>query len=146
MTNKPPLWQCPKCGRYFVSKNHPHSCGKFTVDDFLRGKSAQQVALYERFVELAQGCGPILIAPAKTRVGFQVRMIFAAVNGLSERGLDAHVVLLRLLESPRFRRIESLADNCHVHHFRIQKLEELGEEVAAWLCEAYAVGEQRHLK
>ena len=72
-------------------------------------------------------------------------MIFAAVNQLSDRGLDAHVVLLRRLESKRFRRIESLASNCHVHHFRIQKLEELDEKVSAWLCEAYAVGEQKHL-
>jgi hypothetical protein len=73
-------------------------------------------------------------------------MIFAAVNGLSDRGLDAHVVLLRRLDSPRFRCIESLADNCYVHHFRIQKLEELDAEVDAWLCEAYVVGEQKHLK
>ena len=72
-------------------------------------------------------------------------MIFAAVNQLSDRGLDAHVVLLRRLESARFRRIESLTLNCHVHHFHTQKLEELEDEVAAWLCEAYTVGEQKHL-
>jgi len=143
---QPDLWQCPKCGRYFVSKNHPHSCGKYTVEDFLSGKSAEAVALFARFEALVRGCGPVLIAPAKTRVGFQVRMIFAAVNHLSERGLDAHVVLARRLENPRFRRIESLAPNSHVHHFRIQSLDDLDDEVAAWLREAYAVGEQKHLE
>jgi hypothetical protein len=72
-------------------------------------------------------------------------MIFAAVNKLYDRGLDAHVVLTRRLESPRFRRIESLTPNCHVHHFRIVSLSELDEEVKRWLQEAYRVGAQEHL-
>ena len=46
---------------------------------------------------MVRACGPILIAPAKARVGFQVRMIFAAVNRLNDRSLDAHVVLARRL-------------------------------------------------
>ena len=143
---KPDLWQCPKCKRYFVTVNHPHSCGQFTVEDFLKRKSPEAVALYERFVEMVQACGPVLIAPAKTRIGFQVRMIFAAVNKLSDHGLDAHVVLIRRLEHPRFRRIESLLPQSHVHHFRIQTLDELDADVAAWLAEAYLVGAQKHLE
>ena len=73
-------------------------------------------------------------------------MIFAAVNKLSDRGLEAHVVLPRRLGSPRFKRIETMTPNCFVHHFRIQAPVELDEEVAGWLCEAYRVGTQEHLK
>ena len=87
-----------------------------------------------------------MIAPAKGRIGFQVSTIFAAVNRLSDRGLYAHVVLSRRLESPRFRWIETLGPQSHVHHFRIQSIEELDEEVQAWLCEAYSVGRQEHLE
>jgi len=139
------LWTCPKCGRSFVTRNMPHSCGPYSVRAFLEGKSRSAVALYRCFARLVRDCGPVRIAPARTRIGFQVRMIFAAVNKLDDRGLDAHVVLTRRLGSPRFRRIESLAPRSHVHHFRIGAASELDQEVRDWLREAYRVGTQEHL-
>ena len=138
------LWTCPKCGRRFANRNQSHSCGHYSVKKHLKGKSPQVIALYEQFVKLVEQCGPIVIAPTKTRIGFQVRMIFAAVS-LREGGLDCHVVLSRLIENPRFTRIESISTRNHVHHFRIESLEELDDEVATWLKEAYQVGEQKHL-
>lgn len=85
------------------------------------------------------------LAPAKTRVGFQVRMIFAAVNKLTAQGLQAHIVLTRRLPNRRFKRIEKMTPKCYVHHFTIQSLPEMDDEVKAWLQEAYEVGTQRHL-
>ncbi len=123
----------------------PHSCGRYSVEQFLAGKSPQAVALYEHFSALVLDCGPVQVAPAKARIGFQVRMIFAAVNKLSERGLDAHVVLTRRLDRPRFRRIETMTPRCYVHHFRIESVSELDDEVMSWLREAYQVGTQKHL-
>src|SRR5215813_11605340 len=140
-----PLWTCPKCERQFVNSNMPHSCGKYSVKQFLAAKSREAIALYEKFNALVHECGPVKIAPAKTRIGFQVRMIFAAVNKLSDRGLEAHVVLTRRLQSPRFKRIEELTPKCYVHHFKLESLNEMDEEVKAWLCEAYNVGTQQHL-
>ena len=123
----------------------PHSCGRYSVKQFLAGKSQHAVSLYEHFSALVHECGPVLMAPAKGRIGFQVRMIFAAVNKLSDSGLDAHVVLTRRLHGPRFRRIETMTPKCHVHHFRIESVSELDEEVKSWLQEAYQVGTQQHL-
>ena len=115
------------------------------MEKFLAGKSAGAVALYERFSALVQECGQVKLAPAKTRIGFQVRMIFAAVNKLNDSGLEAHVVLTRRLGNRRFKRIETMSPKCYVHHFKIETLSDLNEEVAAWLCEAYQTGTQEHL-
>ena len=123
----------------------PHSCGRYSVQQFLEDKSPKAISLYKRFDALIRRCGPVKSAPAKTRVGFQVRMIFAAVNKLGEKGLDAHIVLARRLDSPRFRRIEMMTPKCYVHHFRIHSLNELDREVENWLREAYRVGTQEHL-
>ena len=112
---------------------------------FLNGKGEHGVALYKAFSTLVSNCGPVQIAPAKTRIGFQVRMIFAAVNKLSECGLEAHVVLTRRLRHSRFTRIETMTSKCYVHHFRIESLSELDDEVRSWLREAYQVGTQEHL-
>ena len=72
-------------------------------------------------------------------------MIFAAVNKLSDTALDAHVVLTRRLQSPRFKKIEMMTPKCYVHHFRIESISELDNEVESWLREAYLVGTQQHL-
>lgn len=140
-----PLWTCPKCGRPFVRPNHPHSCGDYSVDTFLEHKDPQAIELFNRFCELVAQCGPFNFAPAKTRIGFQVRMIFAAVNGLSSGGMRCHVILARRLESPRFDRIEKLGPRSYVNHFTIRTLDDLDEEVAGWLNESYKVGNQEHL-
>lgn len=140
-----PLWTCPKCGRQFVNSNMPHSCGRYSVAKFLAGKSKEAISLYERFRALVHECGPVQIAPAKTRIGFQVRMIFAAVNKLSDRSLEAHIVLTRPLKGSRFTGIETMTPKCYVHHFRIESLSELDEQVKSWLREAYRVGTQAHL-
>ena len=140
-----PLWTCPKCRRQFINRHMPHSCGRYSVEKFLAGKSPGAIALYERFSALVHQCGPVKIAPAKTRIGFQVRMIFAAVNKLNDSSLEAHVVLTRKLRSPRFKRIDTMSPKCYVHHFKVESLSDLERDLADWLCEAYQVGTQAHL-
>ena len=139
------LWKCPHCDRPFANRRQPHSCSGATVADFLSGRTSEALGLFNRFAALVRTCGPVTLAPARTRVGFQVRMIFASVNRLGARHLDAHVVLARRLEHPRFRKVESVSARNHVHHFRISDPGDLDDEVLAWLREAYDVGCQRHL-
>jgi hypothetical protein len=138
------LWACPACGRTFANRNQTHTCGRRRLEDHLDGKSPEVVALFERFRELVERCGPVEVLAEKTRIAFHVRMSFAAVT-LGRAWLDGHVVLARRYEHPRFRRIESFSPRNHLHRFRITSLDELDDEVAAWIAEAYRVGEQRHL-
>jgi hypothetical protein len=86
----------------------------------------------------------VTVLPERTRIAFQVRMSFAAFT-LRRHRVDGHVVLARRLESPRFRRVETFSPRNHLHQFRLERLDEVDEEVAGWLAEAYRVGEQRHL-
>ena len=123
--------------------NQTHSCGDYTVEQHLEGKSLQVRSLYEQFEALVKRCGPVTVVPAKTRIGFQVRMIFAALS-VRQRSLDCHVVLSRRLESARFMRIQSLSPRNHVHYFSIRSPTDLDDEVLRWLTEAYEVGKQMH--
>jgi hypothetical protein len=125
-------------------RNQQHACGPLDLDRHLAGRDPEVVAIFERLVELAERNGPVTVLPEKTRVAFQVRMSFAAFQ-LRRRWVDGHVVLARRLEHPRFRRVETFSPRNHLHRFRLERLEEVDEEVAAWLAEAYRVGEQRHL-
>ncbi len=133
------LWRCPKCGRSFANRNQSHSCGRFTVKAYLNGKRPEAIELFHRFSSMVADCGPFIYAPAGSRIGFQVRMIFSAVT-LNRTELHGHIVLARRLENPRFNKIESISPGNQVHHFRIRHAAELDVEVMAWLREAYLVG------
>ena len=139
-----PMWMCPQCGRPFANHHQSHACARHTLAEHLEGRPPEIIALFRRLEAVIQSMGPVIVLPEKTRIAFQVRMSFAAVM-LKQRWIDGHVVLARRLDSPRFRRIESISPRNHVHAFRLICLEEIDEEVTAWIAEAYLVGEQRHL-
>ena len=95
-------------------------------------------------MQAVEELGPVAVLPEKTRIALQVRMSFAALMP-RRHWLDGHVVLARRLESPRFRRVDTLSPRNVVHVFRLSSPEEVDDEVIGWFREAYAVGEQRHL-
>jgi len=140
-----PLWRCSKCGRSFANRNQSHACGRHDLDHHFHGKPPEIRALYDEVVAAIRQIGPVRILPEKTRIAFQVRMSFAQVTPKS-KWLDGHVVLARRLEHPRFRSIQSISPRNHVHVFRVTSPGEVDSQLRAWLAEAYAVGQQRHLE
>ena len=139
------MWTCPACGRRFANRNQTHTCRPLhALEDHLAGKPPEIRAIVARIIALAERNGPVTVLPEKTRIALQARMSFAALQP-RRAWVDGHVVLARRREEPRFRRIESFSPRNHLHAFRIAHPAEVDEEVADWLAEAYAVGQQRHL-
>jgi len=50
------------------------------------------------------------------------------------------------VESPRFVKIETYSPRNHLHAFRLTSVQEIDEELRRWIRDAYAVGEQKHLR
>ena len=141
-----PLWSCPRCGAQLVSRNLAHSCGDYSVDKFLTGKSKAGCRLFEGFVRLVAKCGPYRAAPAKTRVAFMAQVRFASVNRVGDDWIDVHFVLPRALVSGRFRRVERLG-KLYVHHLRLEHPEDCDRELMDWLRAAYVeYGERAWLR
>ena len=100
--------------------------------------------MFDALATMIKKCGPVKILPEKTRIAFQVRMSFIAVQ-VRRDYLIGHFVFARRVEHPRFTRVETFSQRNHLHAFRVNSLKELDDEFAAWVHEAYAVGEQKHL-
>ena len=100
--------------------------------------------LFDALVATIRKCGAVKILPEKTRIAFQVRMSFIAVQ-VRRNYLIGHFVLARRIEHPRFTRVETFSPRNHLHAFRLESLAQLDDEFAAWTREAYAVGQQKHL-
>ena len=142
--SRSPLWRCPACGRGFANRNQTHSCSNVTLQSHFNGKSEKVRELFEELSALIKKSGPVKVLPEKTRIAFQVRMSFIAVQ-VRRDYLIGHFVFSRRIENPRFLRVETFSPRNHLHAFRIDSLSDLDDEFAAWIREAYAVGEQKHL-
>ena len=134
-----PMWTCPKCGNRFVNKNQYHSCKRHKLSDPFEGKPDKIRALFDRFREIVEAQGPVTMIPYSDAVGFMVRVRFCNATPKT-RWLDIGLWLPRRVESPRFRRVETIYPNAHVHVLRITEADQFDEEMGSWVREAYDVG------
>jgi Domain of unknown function (DUF5655) len=123
-----------------------HGCGDHTIDGFFEGKPAVLRSLYDALVTFVGRNGPFEQVPTKTRIAFMVRVRFLAVNRVRSDGLGFHLWLKRRIDSPRFTKVKRLGRSDHLHHVVIRSEEDLDQELAGWIGEAYEVGRQAHLR
>jgi hypothetical protein len=134
------MWTCPKCERSFTRRAQPHSCGNYSEERFLEGATETTRDLYERFKEEIESIAPFLLAPAKRRMGFQTRRIFAAIDSLGKDHLGGYIILNGEYSSPKFTRVTRVCETDVTHHFRIGSVEFFDEEFHEWLQMAFEYG------
>jgi len=107
------------------------------------GKSDIAWAYWRGLQALVGNCGPYSIVTNKTGLAFMVRVRFAGMSAVSDRGMSYAFWLKQRIGSPRFRKIEHYGGNDWGYLLRATSLEDLDDEVQRWLCMAYEVGCQR---
>ena len=118
----------------------------WTVKDHLREKPDSVVRLYEKFARLVEACGPVVYSVSKTAITFKgMRRGFAGAKP-TNRSLDGYLDLQRQVKDPRIPRAEPYTKTLFVHHFRVTDPEQLDDQFAGWIHEAYEVGQGRHLR
>ena len=131
------MWTCPKCQHQFVNKNQWHSCGKFSEQDFIKNKSEEAKALYGHFISTYRRLCNFKLHPVKTRVALLAKMRFASVNRLGKHFLDGHLVFHEAYtDTLCFHRVEMIAKNQYVHHFRLKSKEDITEELKSYMKKA----------
>jgi hypothetical protein len=118
----------------------------WTVEDHLAGKAPAVIELYEQLVRLIKACGPFEYAVAKTAISFKGRRRGFAGAVLAPQSLDGHLDLQRRIEGDtRIRSAAPYTKRLFVHHFRVTSPDQLDDEFAGWVREAYDVGQGAHL-
>jgi Domain of unknown function (DUF5655) len=133
-------WTCPKCGRTFARTKQSHQCGTWTVEQHLEGADERALDLYRRFVAIVEESGPYELAPTARQIGIRgSRRIFAGVR-LTKRGLEGYLDLPRHVESPVFHHVSPYTKKLSVHHFVVERPEQLDGNFADYVRESHAVG------
>jgi hypothetical protein len=141
-----PLWLCPSCGRTFANRDQTHTCAPLgDLDRHFAGTAPAVRACFDAVLAAVAAFGPVSVLPEKTRIALHVRMSFAAFTP-RRAWLAGHLVLARTVDGPRFGTVQVISPHNVVHVFRLRGPDEVDGEFVAWLAEAYAVGEQRHLR
>ena len=107
---------------------------EWTVERHLQDKPAYVVALYHRFIQLAEACGPFDYAVAKTAVSLKGSRRGFAGAVPTRTSLDGHLDLQRQMSDPRIRRSSPYTRRLFVHHFRVRSLDELDDEFGRWIA------------
>ncbi len=142
----PDLWRCAGCGRTSANRNQSHFCGSITsLDVHFANRPTEIRALFDAFAAAVRACGPVEIIAEKTRIAFHVRMSFAAVMPRRDH-LAGHFIFATRVASPRFTKIETYSPQNHLHAFRLTRPDEIDNQFRGWIRDAYAVGEQKHLR
>jgi hypothetical protein len=137
------MWTCRACGRTFASQNQVHTCARLgDVDQHFARSEPVVRATFDRVLAVIAGLGPVQVLAEKTRIALHARMSFAAFIP-RRRWLAGHLILARPIASPRFTRIETFSPGNVLHQFRLSGPDEVDEQFAAWLAEAYQVGIQQ---
>ena len=69
------------------------------------GKGPGAWAYWDRLQEVVATCGPYSIVANKSRLEFMVRVRFAGMDSVSERGMSFSFWLKERLDSPRVRKV-----------------------------------------
>jgi hypothetical protein len=115
------------------------------VDQHFAKATPEVRATFDAVLAVISSLGPAEVLAEKTRIALHVRMSFAAFVP-RRNWLNGHLVLPRRIDSPRFLHIDTISPHNMVHNFRLSSPNEVDEEFAGWLAEAYAVGTQQHLR
>jgi hypothetical protein len=104
------------------------------------------VALYQRFIEMAEACGPFSYRVTKSAITLKgTRRGFAGAKP-TQRSLDGYLDLQRELRDPRILRASPYTGRLFVHQFRVTSLDQLDGVFHGWMREAYDVGAGAHMQ
>jgi hypothetical protein len=131
------LWTCPKCGAKLASKNHWHSCGYGTLDDWFARMSPRARQLYNRFEPMIAECGEYHVSPAKTRIAFLGRVRFAGISSISDAGMTIVFAMPYPLRPRRFVRVQEVVPGWLGHRLRVTDQSQLDRQLQDWLRRSY---------
>ena len=141
MTNKQ-KWECPECHQLFLHRNAVHSCNDKSLDEHLQGKSELTKELFYAIVRQFREFGEIALHPAKWRIAFAADIRFAYIHRLGKNYVDLVLQFGQSFDDNYcFYKIANIPGSQTFNHYvRIERQEDLNEEVKGFMRLAYESG------
>jgi uncharacterized protein DUF5655 len=130
-------WTCPECDREFGAARQAHTCvpGN-TVDETFAGRPAAWRAVYDALLARLAEEGPVHEDAVKVGVFLLHERKFAEVRPMV-RSVKVYLFLPRRLDHPRVAAHLAVSADRVMHTLKLTSPDEVDDELAAWLAEAY---------
>jgi hypothetical protein len=120
------------------------STGRPTVEDHLRGRPTELVALFQQVLGLVRACGPFDLEPTRVGVTFHGKKRIFGSAKLGRDGVRGHLVLPEQVEGDRrFVKIEPLTRMLYFHGFLVRDSSDLDASFRRHVEAAYRTGQGR---
>jgi hypothetical protein len=139
------MWECPECKAAFVQKNISHSCGNYSVEDFLKNKNSHLIRLFWFFIDEWEKIGGIKLHPVKTSVALLVKVRFCRINRISRNKIVGHLWLKQEVASRKFFKVEKIGNSDYLHYFEVKSEAFIDDEFLEYMKMAYEIGERKYL-
>jgi len=93
------------------------------------------IEIYKKFISIFQNLGPISIESLKNIIALKKNSQFCSIQ-IQKKALKIIFRLYTFFSSPRFNTM-SQQDQMYYYQFKIQKLDEINEELINWMHQAY---------
>jgi hypothetical protein len=107
-----------------------------SVEAYIEGKSPEDIALFRRFEEIVEGCGPSEAAPRSSIVYWKRSRVFVGAF-VNARKLELNVDLVREAQHRCLLAAFHTTKRVVTHRLRISRPTELDESLVALVVEAY---------
>jgi hypothetical protein len=122
------------------------SAPEVPIETHLDAAPPHVLALFERFRALVDACGPTTLRVTKTAIAFKgIRRGFAGATP-HQSWLGGYLDLQREAAHPTIRSVAPYTKQLYVHHFHITDVDQMDDDFAGLVAEAYAVGAGAHVR
>ncbi|ATP55000.1 hypothetical protein CPT03_00205 [Pedobacter ginsengisoli] len=113
-----------------------------SLSEFLQGKSAMSIELFDHFVSCYQQLGDVKFHATKTMIAFSSRINFAYIIQFGKNFIDVVFPFKQPYEDNLcFRKIKPVpGSDDYNHHIRIYYKEDINDEVLKYMYMAYENG------
>ena len=129
-------WICPICNRTFHKANQPHSCELYSVEMHLKGRDENIIKAYNKLMLVVNGFGLLQISPTKHAIIIASRSSFLALK-IKKNILDIEFLLSHEINEFHVYKTFRVSKNRVAHFIRIDRPDQIDEQLAAWLKEAF---------
>ena len=132
------LWRCPECRREFVRAKQWHSCATKGLDEHFRGRDPHLREVFDALVSRLRKIGPVKVDPVKTSINLTARRHLGAVT---VRGTYLRVGFFgaKRIMDPRIVHFERLGPDKFGHSVVLETVDDIDEQLMAWLAAADAM-------
>jgi len=131
------MWFCPKCKREFEKLNQWHSCGNFSIDKLLLGKTEGTIKLFHNLMKILENLGNVEFEAVQTAIRISRQKVLFAMIRILKNSINMEIVVKRKVVDFPILKAVKINKNDYAHFLKFYDQKDITSEIISWIKEAY---------